>query len=285
MPSSDRQLFRRGPAPMRSALGFSLLAFVLLGINYFTDWLDPVRSRALDLVSPLYRVTDIPQQLRDWSDTSFAGREVLLGQIQELTDQNLILQARVATMASLSAENNRLRQLLNVAELVEERVLITEVVGLPPGLEVHRLIIDKSGRDDVYIGQPVIDAEGLVGQVAAVGESYSEVLLITDRSHAVPVQSLRSSVRAIAEGTGEFAHLRLRNLPVTTDIKTGDLLVTSGLGDRFSKGYPVGQVTSVSVTESSSFLEVLVEPSSSLQTTRHMLLLFSERQTRVLLSE
>ncbi len=282
--ANDRHLFRRGPASVNALMFFAFVCAFLLAINYLTDWLDPVRTRVLNLVSPLYQVTNIPQELRQWGDANFASREALLVEVQELRDQNLILQGRVATMATLSAENTRLRQLLNVAELVEQRVLITEMIGVPPGSEVHRLIIDKGAGQSLFVGQPVIDADGLIGQVTRVADDYSEVLMITDRSHAVPVQSLRSGTRAIAEGAGDN-FLRLRNLPVTTDVQTGDTLVTSGLGGRFPKGYPVGQITSVAIEDGSPFLEVLVEPAASLQTTRHLLLLFSDRQTRSLAPE
>ena len=282
--ANDRHLFRRGPASVNALMFFAFVCAFLLAINYLTDWLDPVRTRVLNLVSPLYQVTNIPQELRQWGDANFASREALLVEVQELRDQNLILQGRVATMATLSAENTRLRQLLNVAELVEQRVLITEIIGVPPGSEVHRLIIDKGAGQSLFVGQPVIDADGLIGQVTRVADDYSEVLMITDRSHALPVQSLRSGTRAIAEGAGDN-FLRLRNLPVTTDVQTGDTLVTSGLGGRFPKGYPVGQITSVAIEDGSPFLEVLVEPAASLQTTRHLLLLFSDRQTRSLAPE
>ncbi len=277
---ADRHIFREGPAPLRGVVIFTLLAASLLGVNYFTDWLDPVRAKALDLVAPLYHITNIPERLRDWSQENFASREEILAENQTLRDQNLILQARVSTMASVVAENTRLRQLLNVAELLEARVLIAELVGIPPDSETHRLILDKGLNQELFVGQPVLDAQGLVGQVVSVGEEYSEVLLISDRGHAVPVQNLRNGVRAIAEGTGDFQRIRLRDIPVTMDIKVGDDIVTSGLGERFPKGYPVGVVTSVNTIEGSPFLEVLIEPDSNLQTTRHMLLLFSGWESR-----
>jgi rod shape-determining protein MreC len=279
---ADRHIFREGPAPLRGVVLFGFLAIALLGVNYFTDWLDPVRSKALDLVAPLYRITNIPARLREWSDNSFTSRDEILSENQTLRDQNLILQARVSTMTTVVAENTRLRQLLNAAELLEARVLIAELIGTPPDSETHRLILDKGQNQELFVGQPVLDAQGLVGQVVFVGDEYSEVLLISDRDHAVPVQNLRNGVRAIAEGTGDFNRIRLRDIPVTMDIVAGDSIVTSGLGERFPKGYPVGQVSSVSVLEGSPFLEVEIRPESSLQTTGHMLLLFSGWESRVL---
>ena len=278
---SDRHIFREGPTPLHRAVFLIGLAVTLLAINYFTDWLDPLRAKALDLVAPLYHVTNIPERLSDWSQENFASREEVLAENQTLRDENLILQARVSTMTSVVAENTRLRQLLNVAELLEARVLIAELVGTPPDSETHRLILDKGQNQEIFVGQPVLDAQGLVGQVVSVGAEYSEVLLISDRGHAVPVQNLRNGVRAIAEGTGDFQRVRLRDIPITMDLAVGDEIVTSGLGDRFPKGYPVGRVSSVRAVEGSPFLEVEIKPDSDLQTTRHMLLLFSGWESRV----
>jgi rod shape-determining protein MreC len=278
---ADRHIFREGPAPLRGAVVLSLLAILLLALNYFTDWLDPLRAKALDLVAPLYHVTNIPERVRDWSQENFASREEILAENQTLRDQNLILQARVSTMTTVVAENTRLRQLLNVAELLEARVLIAELVGTPPDSETHRLILDKGHDQELFVGQPVLDSQGLVGQVVSVGDEYSEVLLISDRGHAVPIQNVRNGVRAIAEGTGDFERIRLRDIPITMDLAVGDEIVTSGLGERFPKGYPVGRVSSVSVIEGSPFLEVEIKPESDLRTTRHMLLLFSGWESRV----
>lgn len=280
--AKSRNIFRDGPASLRSAVVLGLLAVALLATDYFTQWLDPVRSKALDLVAPLYHITNLPARLSEWTDSNFTSRDEILLENQTLRDQNLILQARVSTMTTVVAENARLRQLLNVAELLEARVLIAELVGTPPDSETHRLILDKGQDHALYVGQPVLDAQGLVGQVVSVGNEYSEVLLISDREHAVPVQNVRNGVRSIAEGTGDFNRVRLRDISSTVDISVGDALVTSGLGERFPKGYPVGQVSSVQVVEGSPFLEVEIQPASNLETTEHMLLLFSDRDSRVL---
>ena len=103
----------------------------------------------------------------------------------------------------------------------------------------HFVVLDKGKRDGVYVGQPVLDADGLMGQVIEVGSTSSRVLLVTDITHAVPVRVIRNGVRAIVEGSGKQNQLNLRQVSFTTDIKVGDVLVTSGLGGRFPEGYPV----------------------------------------------
>ncbi len=275
--ANRKHIFRRGPTSLSTLIVLISIALTLIFISAFTNWLQPLRSIALDMVAPLYRVTDIPGLIGGWTQDNFTDRDQLLREVQRLEDENLILQGRAATMADVQAENVRLRQLLNAAEMVQSRVLIAELVGIPPDLETHRIIINRGRVQDVRPGQPVIDDDGLVGQVINVGTEYSEVLLITDRDSAVPVQIMRNGLRAIADGTGNFDQLQLRYVPPTMDIRVGDELVTSGLGDKFPKGYPVGMVDSVNRSDSSPYLEVLVEPSVSLRSVRHMLLLFSGR--------
>lgn len=253
-----------------------LVALILIFVSAFTTWLNPVRSLALDLVAPLYRVTDLPSRIGEWTRTSFADREDLLSEIQRLQDENLILEGRSQTMADVAAENTRLRQLLNAAELVQARVLIAELIGVPPDVETHRIIINRGRLQDLSPGQPVIDNQGVIGQVTDVSADSSVVLLISDRSSAVPVQISRNGLRAIAEGSGAYDGLRLRNLPSTFDVQLGDQLVTSGLGDRFPKGYPVGEVVSINQSNSSPYLDVQVQPAASLQSVRHMLILFAD---------
>lgn len=277
--ANEKHIFRRNPSSLSRILVLAIAALILIFVSAFTNWLAPLRSAALDLVAPLYRVTDIPNRIREWTSESFADRDTLLNKVERLEDENLILQGKVATMADVVAENTRLRQLLNAAELVQARVLITELVGVPPDIETHRIIVNRGRDDDVSSGQPVIDDEGLVGQVVSVGADYSEVLLISDRNHAVPVQVMRNGLRAIAEGTGTFNQLQLRHMPSTKDIEEGDEVVTSGLGGRFPKGYPVGEVASVSQSETTPFLDVRVTTAADLQSVRHMLLLFTDKES------
>ncbi len=182
----------------------------------------------------------------------------------------------MAKMAALTAENARLRQLLNSAAYVEDRVVIAELTGVAPDPVRHRVVIDKGASAGVRVGQAVIDAHGLVGQVVEVSRFFSRVLLITDQTHAVPVQVNRNGVRAIAEGGGRIDQLELANVAATTDIRVGDLLVTSGLGGRFPAGYPVAQVHEVVEDPGEPFLTVRARPTARLDQSRHLLLIFNE---------
>ncbi len=154
-------------------------------------------------------------------------------------------------------------------------MLVAEIVNVSPDPLKQTIVIDKGADDDVYIGQAVIDAYGLVGQVVEVNDAQARVILISDSRHSIPVQVNRNGVRAIAEGAGQIDTLLLANVVATTDVKAGDLLVSSGLGQRFPVGYPVGVVESVVQDPGKPFLNVVVRPSAKLDRSRYVLLVFA----------
>lgn len=273
-----RHIFRRGPSSLRLLVSVSLIAITLIVVSTYTSFLQPARAFFLDLVAPFYGVTDVGNTASDWAEDNLASREELLQENRQLQDENLILQRRVMTMALIQAENARLRQLLGATEFLQESVLIAELVGTPPNTETHRLIINRGTDDGLVEGQPVLDSAGIIGQIVTVGSENSEVLLISDRAHALPVEVVRTGSRAIAEGTGDYEVTRLRNIPPTVDILVGDEIVSSGLGGSFPRGYPVGVVASVEKSSSTPFLQIEVELHASLQTSRQMLVLFSRTE-------
>jgi rod shape-determining protein MreC len=175
----------------------------------------------------------------------------------------------------LTEQNVRLRELLNSSSLVDERVLVAELVGVDPNPFTQRILINRGERDGVFLGQPVLDAAGLMGQVVEVTPYTARVLLITDITHSLPVQVNRNGLRAIASGTGNNEWLELRFIGDTADIRLGDILVSSGLGQRFPAGYPVGRVISVSQDPAKPFADVRVTPTAQLSRSRYMLLVFS----------
>ena len=228
------------------------------------------------LATPFYWLADLPYRVTAWGGHTLRDWSSLQKENEELRQRTLVLEAKVEKMASLSAENARLRQLLNSSAHLDDSVLIAEMIGVSSDPSRHIVIINK-GRDvGVYVGQAVIDARGLVGQVIEVSTYFSRVMLITDSTHAVPVQVNRNGVRAIAEGTGAIDELTLTHIAATMDIRVGDLLVTSGLGGHFPSGYPVAVVTSVDAS-SSNFMKVTARPSALLDQSRYLLLIFREK--------
>lgn len=253
------------------------MAAVALALVYTqTQWLGPLKQKAIDLATPFYWLANLPREMSAWSEQRLVPKEQLLQENQSLRTELLIQQHRAQQMAAVVAENTRLRQLLNSADKLENRVLVAELIGVAPDPMLHRILINRGQVDAVYVGQPVVDAQGLVGQVVEVGEDSSWVILITDTSHALPVQINRTGARLVAEGRGNLYQLGLRHVPNTFDIQEGDLLVSSGLGKRFPNGYPVAVVESIKPDKSSPWAEVIAKPLAELNRNRHVLLVFEE---------
>lgn len=252
-----------------------LAALLLILADLKFNNLTSTRSFLGGLMAPVYWLADIPSRALDWGEHGVESRATLLKENQRLRAEALVLKGRVQKMAALSAGNTRLRALLNSTALVQDNVLAAELIGVSPDPQRHYVLLNKGADDGVLMGQSLIDADGLIGQVIEVNASISRVLLISDSSHALPVQINRNGVRAIAEGTGALDKLSLRHLAATTDVRVGDLLVTSGLGQRYPVGYPVAVVTEVNRDPGQSFASVVARPSAALNRSRHVLLVFS----------
>jgi rod shape-determining protein MreC len=250
--------------------------------------LEPVRGFIASAATPLVFLAEIPYLLTQEMGDVVASRTSLVQKNAQLERRVLELSQISQQYLAMKMENERLRELLGSRARLPAEVLVAELVGVVPAPNTHQVIIDKGRDSRVQVGQAVIDAEGLFGQVVEVDAFTSRVLLITDADHAVPVQVNRNGVRSIAGGTGDMARLQLEKVSVTADIREGDLLETSGLGGRFPRGYPVGYVDSVLIEPTSPFAEVTVRPLAALDRSRHVLVVFSrpdETDTGVLLEE
>ena len=255
----------------------SAVALILIFASQRLGWVKELHAKLSVIATPFYWVADIPSQIFHWSDDNIHSRKTLINDNKRLIAEALLLKAQVQKLASLEAENVRLRELLNSSAILDDSVLVAEMVGVSPDPLHHQIIVNKGKEDGLYVGQPVIDALGLMGQIIEVGPLQSRVLLITDAAHALPVQINRNGVRSVAEGVGLLHELILQHVAATTDIKVGDLLVSSGLGQRFPVGYPVAVVTEVVIDPGQAFAIVKAKPSAALNRSRHVLLVFSNR--------
>lgn len=248
---------------------------VLLVADLRYSGLATLRSGIDALLTPVYLIADIPSAIGDWQDSTIRSRQRLVEDNDRLRRENLVLQGRSQQLASLQADNARLRALLNSTALLRDDVLVSEIIGVSPDPVRHQLVLDKGAEANVYMGQALIDAEGLMGQVVEISATTSRVLLITDSTHSVPVQVNRNGVRAVAEGVGSLDQLAVQHVTATTDIQVGDLLVTSGLGGRFPIGYPVAMVSGVERNPGEAFAQISATPTAALDRVRHVLLVFS----------
>ncbi|MFT0534905.1 MULTISPECIES: rod shape-determining protein MreC [Pseudomonas] len=255
------------------------MSVALMVVDARFDLLKPVRSQMGLVLMESYWITDLPQRAWQGVAGQFGSRNELIAENEKLKTEALLLQGRLQKLAALTEQNVRLRELLNSSALVDEKVEVAELIGVDPNPFTHRILINKGERDGVFLGQPVLDARGLMGQVVELMPYTSRVLLLTDTTHSIPVQVNRNGLRAIASGAGNPERLELRHVADTADIKEGDLLVSSGMGQRFPAGYPVATVNEVIHDSGQPFAIVRAIPTAALNRSRYMLLVFSDRRT------
>jgi rod shape-determining protein MreC len=256
-----------------------MAVFLSLSILLAEQYLSPaahVRSFLGIFITPVHWVASIPGQLGGWAEDAAVSRATLQEENERLRHEALILKQKVQQMVSLRAENNRFRELLNASEQLEDKVLVAELIGVDPDPYTHQIILNKGSKQGVFKGQPILDAYGLMGQVIEVMPYTSRVLLVADSNHAIPVQVNRNGVRAIAVGSGNLDELALIYVPDTADIREGDQLVSSGLGSRYPKGYPLGQITKIEHDPGQPFAIVSAKPAANLDRSRYVLLVFSD---------
>lgn len=253
------------------------VSILLMTVDHRYRHLEKLRSALSVAVYPLQYVVNLPVATGHWISESLITRRMLLEDNEQLRQQQLLLSSRLQRFAVLEEENRRLRELLESSIQLRERVLVAELLAVELEPFRRQVVINKGRREGAYDGQPVVDAGGVMGQVVHVGPFSSTVLLITDPSHALPVQVNRNGLRAIAVGTGRDNALLLEHLPTNADIRKGDLVISSGLGHRFPRGYPVGTIADIGVDPGEPFARVEVKPSARLGQSREVLLVWPQR--------
>jgi rod shape-determining protein MreC len=253
------------------------MAISLMYVDYQRQTAGTLRSAISLIVAPLQYAIDFPFRVVRLAQSNLSSQQALITQNTSLKAQQLLLQAQLQKLLALENENANLRALLK--SLPEQHQAISHIevgqlLAVNEGSWAQEVIVDKGSRVGVYVGQPVLDATGIMGQVISTGPLTSRILLITDTRSAVPVQNSRNGTRAIATGQGASGQLALIHVPQTADIKSGDLLVTSGLGGNYLAGYPVGLVTSIKQTKGDPFMDIIVKPSAHLDRNTQVLLIW-----------
>jgi rod shape-determining protein MreC len=243
-------------------------------VDHRYQHLGQVRTTLAFVVYPLHYLADLPAtaslQIRQWS----TSRETLVQNNKQLHKENLKLHAELQKYEALEAENLRLRNLLDSSLKIGDRVLIAELSTVDLDPYRQQVVVNKGSASGVFNGQPVLDADAVMGQITETRPFSSTVLLITDASHSTPVQVLRNGLRTLAVGSGHINKLDLPYLPTDSDIEVGDLLVTSGLGGKFPPGYPVATVTHIDRSPNGSFAKITAQPAAHLDRSREVLLIW-----------
>ncbi len=225
------------------------------------------------VITPLQWLVDIPARAADGLSDIFVDRASLIRDNEQLRAEALDLQHRTLRMDALTEENIQLRELLNARQRIEHDVKAVELIGVNPDPFLHEVILNRGLEDGLKVGQPVIDAGGIMGQVTSLAHYTSRVMLVTDARTAIPVETNRSGFRSIALGKGLLNELELSHVPTTADIEVGDLLITSGLGGRFPRGYPVAVVEEIIRDPGRPFLIVKAKPAARLDRSRQLLVI------------
>ncbi|WP_026376640.1 rod shape-determining protein MreC [Aestuariibacter salexigens] len=267
-------IFTRGPSlPNRLALALALSA-LLLFVDHKLDGFQSTRVYLNSLVSPLQYLADLPGKLLNLSAERLASQQQLIEENARLTSQIMLMSEQLQRFSVLQQENDRLRKLLGSPVQPGMRKMIAELMAVDNNPFSHQIVINKGALDGVYEGQPVLDDQGIVGQIMQVGTTNSRVLLLSDVTHAIPVRIARNNVRLIASGSGRLDELLLQHVPHSTDMQVGDLLVSSGLGNVFPQGYPVAKITAIVRDEGRPFAQVSTKPMANLDRIRYLLLLW-----------
>ena len=267
-------IFTQGPSITTRLFVFVALSVVLMVMDHKYDNLATLRAGLSVIVYPLQQIIELPGTVSDWFGESLATRRQLQEQLDSLQTQQLMQKVQMQKLAALEAENIRLRELLDSSFEVGEKVLIAELMSVNLDPYKHQIVINKGELHDIYPGQPLLDAHGVMGQIVHAGPYTSTAVLITDTSHAIPVQVNRNGLRTIALGSGTINRLELPYIPNNADIKPGDLLITSGLGGRFPPGYPVATVQGVRNDPGLTFSQVVAAPMAELNRSREVLLVW-----------
>lgn len=262
-------------------LAIACLSLMLL--DHREGHLSRVRQGLSVAVYPIRVLVDLPFKTWESGRRAFAERSELLAENERLRRAQLDAEFRLQRFAALEVENARLRELLDSSAPLGHRVLVAEILAVDLDPYRQRLNVNRGLVDEVFVGQALLDAKGIVGQVVKVGPMTSEAVLITDADHAVPVTVNRNGLRTFVYGTGDTNRLRVPHLPNSSDIRVGDLLVSSGLGGVFPTGYPVGRVIEVRVRPGQSFAEVIAEPVSALDRDQEVLLVWNTSDEEPLL--
>ncbi|MGL5762691.1 MAG: rod shape-determining protein MreC [Plesiomonas shigelloides] len=272
-----KPIFGRGPSLQLRLFLAVVTSVSLLIMDSRLITFNSVRSSLDTLISPLHYLANSPRQLLDSASERLESQDRLILENRALRQELLTKNSDLLMLEQLKHENDRLRELLGSPLRSDERKMVAQVLTADTDPYTHQVVIDKGSDQGVYIGQPVISDKGVVGQVISVGKVSSRVLLISDATHAIPVQVLRNDIRVIASGTGRRDELQLEHIPSSTDIRPGDMLVTSGLGGRFPEGYPVGIIKSFDVDSQNAFAVVSVTPTAQLERLRYLLLLWPNK--------
>ncbi len=267
--------FHRGPSPLARLTFFALAAIAIMIADHRFGALEAVRLSLSVLVNPLQQAAAAPAEMLGRLSDYFTSQDRLLKENQELKAK-LLGYAADAQRAQLLATEQQHLAAMSAGRYATEG-LLAEVLSYGRNPFTRKLVLDKGLSQGVHAGMPVIDADGVVGQITAVGTFTSEATLLTEKDQSVPVMLTRNGLRAIAVGSGKDGSIDVPFMPVSADIQNGDLFVSSGIDGTYPAGLVVARVTAVEKNAAYVFAKITAKPAAGVDNHRFVRILTSKR--------
>jgi len=269
-------IFNRQPNVALHAAVFALLSMVLMMMDYHQWYAAPVRAVLHTVSDPISHIVNYPSKLYYDFQSTLSSQEALLDENRTLNARVIALNFQLQRLRSLEQENKQLRALLDSSMDLPDQVSVGRIISVATNPSVRQVTVNIGKEQSAYLGQAVVDAHGVFGQITELSAHFSRVQLITDTTISVPVVDVRSGFRAITEGN-MGATLNLVDVPNTADIKIGDVFVTSGLGGVYPEGYPVGTVATLYPVSGEAFLHIKLAPTALLSQSRLLLFIWPHK--------
>jgi rod shape-determining protein MreC len=266
------RFFNRGPSPVARLIFFCVLSLLLLFVDARYQYLESTRKVLAIMIYPFQRLTALPGETIGRISVYFETQNQLLQDNVQLRQQHDIDAGQLTQLHAIQAENAQLRTLQNVEQRVDYPMQMAEIVYVERDIFKRKLFVDKGSQANVQAGQVVVDESGVVGQVTRVYPWLSEVTLVTDKDHAVPIQLLRNGLRAVVFGSGDISEMALRYMPVSSDIQEGDVLVTSGIDGTYPPNLPVAKVIKIERDPAYPFARITCAPLAGVDRHRALLI-------------
>ncbi len=274
----DNALPVRKTSSITKLVVFLFLSTILMLLDHNGQYLQVVRNALSVIVYPVQMVAEIPADVAESISGLFESDETQATALLKLKAERPLLLAKLQKLQALEKENIRLRKMLESSSKVADRAVVAELLQVHPDPFTRKIVINRGSKHGVYIGQPVIDSFGILGQVTRVNLLNSTVTLITDSSHAIPVMVNRNGLRTIIMGTGAQDTVKIPFLSSSVSVEEGDLLVSSGMGNTFPEGYPVATISKISSDPNEPFLDIEAKPLAKLNNNKEVLLIWPGKQ-------
>lgn len=264
-------------SPLFRFILLQFICLVLMMADKNSQITQPIRQGLSWLAVPLIKVIDWPQQIYQTVEIAVARQAKLIDENNALKQDLLELQLKAQRNTTLAAENQRLRDMLNTAQELPMNTSVAFVTDIAQTQKRQHIVINQGQADGLFPGQPVLSLSGVVGQVDVLADHYAHVIVITDPAHIIPAEILRTGLRTLAYGHGE--DLQLKEVPISADIQVGDVLITSGFGNRFPRGLTIATLTDVSVSAERDFQVATASPGATLNQLTEVFLVWPDEQT------